>query len=418
MYQATSPPDPAVVEIVAGLPVEPGRIPVLVAPPVHPTDPAVIAVLDRLLRASSPLGGVSGGHRGTVLRLVVPWTGRARQCAAALSSRLGLEVVAPSEALWVVPDGSLFVAAPSGGVWRRFRPAAPPVDEGARFPAPGWQHALAGFLADARTPGTNDTDVTVTEIPSGVWLRPHDAPPVRQEDLAVAAPAGSDMVTVLVGVAGGTRVSLTAVARFLGALPRSLRDAAVLVDHDRTAGEGSLGAACADLTGHAVRVSPGLALLDAEGRPRVTVIAGDEPGWYPYTQLLEFRPGTTDPVVLSSTPPLPVWAPTTTHTWPLVRGWVVEAVQAGLWIRPEHLPVPQRATGPAGSDQRVAARPTVRSISPDPLGPLLVVGDGSRPEHSPPGGTVTHLLRRIAAATPHPPRVVTVDAAMDPGRPT
>lgn len=398
IYPHGTPPSPAACGIVEALPAEPDRIPLLVTPDLSALSDPVIAAIKRILavgpRPESQPGSGSRrgfwpgsrarGRRWESVRLLMPHTGspsaqpgRASSrsapvaqpppgspVAAILASRLGCTVVAPAGPLWVVPGNSLLVRGGHGaGAWRTFTPDGRSTTHGSRFPSPPWEPGLLAVTQDlswgastARGLELAGERITFEEIPAGLWLRAKGSPPATAGDVAFAASARSDQFVILVdecapsGDVFRPAASPAAVAELLRRLPERQRRAAIIVVRERPAagihgsgtpgvgpgrGPAPFGAAVASLLGEPVLASPGVPLRDAgDGSVAVTTMLGNGAGWRTFADLVEFRPGQDHPVVLASTPPLPGWPENDRGVWPLVTGWEVEVVQAGLWIRP------------------------------------------------------------------------------------
>ncbi|MBN1171976.1 MAG: hypothetical protein JXA67_07360 [Micromonosporaceae bacterium] len=420
IHSPDAPPSPSVCSVVESLPAEAGRVTVLVTQELDVLSAPVIAAFKQILARRHRFGSLFR-HRASV-RLLVPHAGSGRPAPAALlAKRLGCTVVAPSGSLWVVPDHSLLVRGRDDmGAWRLFAPDGQSTAYGSRFPSPDWQPELLTAPRDL-TPdcsGPHDIElagdrVSLEAIPSGIWLRAPGSPPATADEVAFAAVARSDQFVILVGGAEASEaVSPRAVAELLRRLPAKLRRIAVIVERqpydglDR--GPVLFVAAVASLLDEPVLASPGLPLLGTEdGTVSVTTTLGNGAGWRTFASLVEFRPGLDHPVVLVSTPPLPGWSEQTRGVWPLVLGWEVEIIQAGLWIRPEAAPDP----GATPVDDP-------RQLPVNPAAPILVVtaSDDTASDHTGPDRSTPPLsaaaidlftarlpmdVRQILRRTPH-----------------
>ena len=375
IHAPDAPPEPFVSSLVECLPSEAGQVIVLVTRELEVLGDPVVTAIERILTRRHRLGALRR-RRGSV-RLLVANTGAGRPATAAvLAQRLGCTVFAPSGSLWVVPDHSLLVHGRHGlGTWCSFTPHGQSTTDGSRFPSPPWQPELLTALRDlmSGSPSPHDVDlagdrVSLDEIPSGVWLRAAGSPPATADDVAFAAVARPHQFVILVGGTDpSASVSPHTMAELLRRLPASLRRVAVIVErqhHD--SGDripGLFGAAVASSLDQPVLASPGLPLVETEDDTvAVTTPLGGAAGWRTFADLVEFRPGQDHPVVMVSTPPLPGWPERGHGVWPLVCGWEVEIIQAGLWIRPSAVPSPSK---PMLDDPR--------RLPVNPAAPVLVV---------------------------------------------
>jgi hypothetical protein len=312
------------IALARSLPPEPGRLAVVLAGPVA----LMMSQLARRLADLIPIGSHS-------IRLIGSRTAVAdgdRSPARKLADLLDIEVVAPDGSLIVVPGGSLFVAdddvQTGDGAWWRFRPGEKPVPVGVRFPQPEWEPDLAGF----NDPGV--PDLVVDQLPAGLWVRRPG--PVRLTDPAFAMPVDLRAMAVLVSRPGEAPLPAPDVTKVIGMLPRSVRQRLVAVPYcDQPVADARLGevvAAAADTT---VRACTGLVVWSNQGRAQV--VAVDEngaPAWRPFVCELAWRPYGAAPRPLSWSGAVGGLSPIGPGLLALHDRWVVELIEAGLWIRP------------------------------------------------------------------------------------
>jgi hypothetical protein len=438
IYPHGTPPSPAACGIVEALPAEPDRVLLLVTPGLAVLSDPVIAAIQRILavgpkpeprpgsgsRRGFRPGSRAHGRRWESVRLLTPHTGSAQPfpgspVAAMLASRLGCTVLAPAGPLWVVPGNSLLVRGGHGaGAWRSFTPDGQSTTHGSRFPSPPWQPELLAATQDLAWSASTASGlelagerVTFEEIPAGIWLRAPGSPPATADDVAFAASARPDQFVILADQRDpqGTAPSV-AVAELLRRLPAKLRRTAVVVERERPdAGihssgtrriPASFGAAVASLLGEPVLASPGVPLRDAgDGSVAVTTLLGNGAGWRTFAGLVEFRPGQDHPVVLASTPPLPGWPENDRGVWPLMTGWEVEVVQAGLWIRPAAAPDDAPSGTTTDDPRRLPADPAVPVLaitSRRDATPAITSRPGDDAE-GPPAAAVDQFVARLPA---------------------
>ncbi|MFJ4593326.1 MULTISPECIES: hypothetical protein [unclassified Kitasatospora] len=356
-------------EALAPVGAEPGALLLLAA--AADAAPVLLASLDDLVRAA--------GERGADV-LVLAASGLAaigpdgRRPAELLAARSGLTIVAPDAMVSIEPDGTL--SAPDGSWWRcppgGAQLRAEPL--GARWPA-----------AAAITPLTRDA-YWVTEI----------AGRARPAALDHAAATDGGLLLVLGEPAGrlptGAQLA-NAAALLLGTVAE---DARLTLSAPWAAPVEliELAAVAAASLGREVRAAVGLPVRGAAGLRHVHLAADGTEGWEPYLTELVACP--TDRTVTAvgwrSRPDLPA-APGPAR-YPAFPGWELEAVAAGLWLRPA-------ATADRG--------PRLRR--PDPAGPALVVGSPGRPV---PETLWDHLGAVLGSLPPAPARLaLAVEGTLD-----
>ncbi|MFG2960199.1 hypothetical protein ACGF5O_41575 [Streptomyces sp. NPDC048291] len=326
------------------------------------SDPQTMARADFRPR----LGGVLDALRGaghTAVRLAMAGAGEERPGRPALARRVAdswaVTVEAPTAGVHLVPGASLY--APGG--WLGFAPGLAPVLLGARCPRPAWEAAL-----DA-VPGYTAGGQVIERIPAGLLLRPAQAPATVPGDLHHTVPLDPRRLTVVVGGPPGDEASADDIGAVLSALPEPVRDAVRL-------------APCGprDLLPPAQRLADrfGVPVLAATGLPLLTegpsggaravrsVVIGTDgaPGWVPFVNAVECRPG-QEPRMLGCAAPLHGPDDPPDGAVRLTDRWQVTVTRAGLWVG-EH------GTGRPGAGLAVG-----------PTGPVVEAGvPGERPDPS------------------------------------
>ncbi|WP_329489369.1 hypothetical protein OG618_22685 [Kitasatospora sp. NBC_01246] len=255
----------------------------------------------------------------------------------------------------------------------------------------------------------------VTELPGGYWLHGESAPDVRSGplDLATAAPG---TLVLVVGDPGAPLPAAAGVAERLARVRPAPAELLVSAPWAATAALVALTAALAAELGRDVRAAVGLPMRTADGCSARVLAADGTPGWEPWLTELTASPG-RGRVVASAWRPLPDGTPPdgpALYRAP-VAGWRLEAVPAGLWLRPDE---PPRDHGP-------------RLLDPGPDRPLLIVGsadrtvpaevlavvDGLLTALTVPGAAVPGLLLNGPTRAPAPLTAPATEAATDAGLP-
>ncbi|MGW0434745.1 hypothetical protein ACWDV4_19690 [Micromonospora sp. NPDC003197] len=365
---------PATAAVARALPAEAGRISVVMPDADLAYHPDLVPRLCRWVPV-----------RYESVRLVAPCAATAdpsgRIPAQALCELLEADVVAPDGELIAVPGGALYVlptgAARTDGQWWRYRPGRTPLVAGRRFPTPEWERDLA----DLPEPGI--PEVTVEQIPAGLWVRRSRgrAGPVEPADLAYAIPIQSESVTMLVSRPGDAPLRATDLRRMIEVMPASLLERIVVTPYgDTPVADGELGAVASVAANRTLRVRTGLPIrLSGRGQQVAAIGADGMPTWTPFAREIAWRPHGGGRV-LSWTAPAEQLLPAGSAQLMLNERWLVEIIEAGLWIREMN---------------RTEGASTVRQL------PLLaehctvVIGVGDEDQAQPPWRAIDRLLRRL-----------------------
>jgi hypothetical protein len=314
------------------------------------------------------------------IRLVAAFAGASasgdRPAAQVLADHLGAEVLAPDGQLLAVPDGTLFVLGGSGrerqGAWWRFRPGRKPERDARRFPAPVWEQMLAA-VKDPAIPG-----VVVEEIPAGLWV--HRPGPVRASDLVFAIPVSATTLSLVCSRPGDEPLRRADVWRLIEALPQDLYQQMAVVPYgDRPVEDDRLGSVVSLAANRTLRVRTGISLLlDGSGSDVVAVGADGGPAWRPFAREMAWRPH-AGARVLRWTPPADNLLPAGPAQMLLNKRWLVEVIEAGLWIR---------------EVDRTDSAMTIRGLPLESRHCTVVVGVHDRTAQ-PPWRTVNRFLRRL-----------------------
>ncbi|MFF4380811.1 hypothetical protein [Kitasatospora sp. NPDC001547] len=337
--------------------------------------PVLLGSLDELARAARERDAEVLVLAASGLAAVGP---DGRRPAELLARRAGLTVVAPDTVVSVEADGTLPAV---DGTWWRCRPGGGAEPLGGRWPAAA----------------------TVTPLADGAyWVTEAAVGPVRPAVLDRAV-APADGLLLVIGEPAGPLPS--------GA---QLADAASLLQEKAGRGERlvlsapwaapveliELAAVLAASLGQEVRAAVGVPVGTAGasgfGARHVHPTADGGEGWEPYLTELAARPRerTVTAVGWRTRPDLPA-APGAAR-YPAFPGWELEAVAAGLWLRPAATP----DRGP-------------RLRRPDPAQPVLVVGTPGRPV---PETVWDHLGAVLGSLPPGPVRLaLSVAGALDVG---
>ncbi len=327
--------------------------------------------------------------------------GAGRAAAQLLADGLGVEVIAPDGDVFSVPGGSLFVVAPNGaadpaggerGAWWRFRPGREAQGLGRRFPEPEWERHLAALSSS--TFG-HLTGARVQEIPSGLWIRRPG--PVSSGDLVFAVPVHPTAVALVVSRPGDTPLRTADVRQLIEALPPAVREQLVLIPYgDDPVQDARLGEIGSEAANQTLRVRTGLPLdLVGQGRHVVAVRGGGVPAWRPFAVELAWRPygGAR---VHSWVPPADNLLPLGPAQLALNDRWLVEVVEAGLWIR---------------EIERMDEGAPVRELPLQAEHCTIVVGAPDPRQERPPWRLIERLLRQLPPDARHRVRLVVPEEA-------
>ncbi|WP_238019661.1 hypothetical protein KZZ52_15275 [Dactylosporangium sp. AC04546] len=328
-----------------------------------------------------------------------------RPPAQELADGLGVEVIAADGDLLCLPDGSLFVAASNGhgrpeadhrpagrGSWWRFRPGREPQQLGRRFPEPEWERHLDQIPPSQLGPGGG---VVVEDVPCGLWL--HRPGPVDPDDLIFAVPMHHADAALVVSRPGERPLAAAEVRQLVAALPTALRERLVLAPYgDRPVADGRLGEIGSEAANQTLRVRTGLPLqLFGEGRHVVAVRRDGVPGWRPFAVELAWRPYGGARVHKWTTPGDNL-LPLGPAQLALNDRWMVEVVEAGLWIH---------------TIDRVDGATAVRELPLDADYCTVVVGGPDAPQDRPPWRAVVRLLRSLPVDARSSLRIAVADDA-------
>jgi hypothetical protein len=361
---------PSATTMARSLPEEEDRVAVVLSD----ADAMSIPELAEILQEWIPLGWDS-------IRLIAPNTARPAgddlPVGQEIADLLGMEVLAPDGPLLAVPGGSLFVLGGQDGaergVWRRLRPGRPPEAAGRRFPPPEWERAVAPFT----DPGI--TGVVAEEVPAGIWL--HWSGEYGPGDLAFALPVHESNMALVVSRAGDPPMRTADLRRVIQSLPDELQDRLALVPYgDEPIAEARLGAVASLASNRTLRVRTGMPMyLSGRGRQVVAIGPDGVPTWRPFARELAWRPHGGSRILS--------WAPPVEHLLPagqaqllLNERWLVEVIEAGLWVR---------------EVDRLEGAAAVRQLPLRSAYCTVVVGVEDESPSTPPWRTIVRMLRRL-----------------------
>ncbi|MFD9597791.1 hypothetical protein ACFWA9_34250 [Kitasatospora sp. NPDC059973] len=319
-----------------------------------------------------------------------------RRPAEVVADRAGLPVIAPDGLVEITPDGNLKVTAPDGAgeaaSWwhcapgsapRRVRetigataPVEPPSTAVAVVPAGPAGHLPVESATAARRPPA----VHVLRLPAGFWLtHPSAPPPGPMPGLGLAAaPPGT--VVLVVGTPARPVLLPEDFAEAVVGLPvdtsRLLVSAPWAAPDELAALTGALSARLARPVSAAIGLpvlgpgGPTSRILDTHGRAR----------WEPYLLRLAAAPGQgTAPAAWRNGGAS--WRTDGPGVFEAFPYWALEAVPAGLWLRPE----PPHVLTP-------------RFRRPEAARPLLIVGERDRPVEADVFEELGSLLDRLPSS--------------------
>ncbi|BAJ32719.1 hypothetical protein KSE_69610 [Kitasatospora setae KM-6054] len=291
-----------------------------------------------------------------------------RRPAEVVAERAELPVIAPDGLVEISPDGELDVVAPEGSSapvsWWYCAPGAAPrrarrAARSAMAPPPAITPAAGSAFAPV--PARPPAPVEVRRLPAGYWLT-HAAAPPREPLPGLGLAAAPPGTTVLVVGTPACPVLLPEdFADTVTALPV---DPARLLVSAPWAAPDELAALTGTLAGRLARpvqAAIGLPVLGPDGPTSRILDARGQAHWEPYLLRLKAAPGRpTAPWAWRKGPA--DWRTDGPAVFEAFPYWALEAVPAGLWLRPE----PPHVLTP-------------RFRRPEPARPLLIVGERDRP---------------------------------------
>ncbi|WP_344333567.1 hypothetical protein, partial [Kitasatospora putterlickiae] len=321
-----------------------------------------------------------------------------RRPAEVVAERAGVPVVAPDGLVEITPAGNLKVTDPAGAVeassWWRCEPgeaprrlhstlgSAAPV-EAPPGPAPGTATVPAPTatapVAARAVRGRADA-VRVHRLPAGFWLTdpadPSTAPP---PDLRLAAAPPGNAV-VLIGTPARPVLLPEDFTEAVLALPLGADRPLVSAPWAAPDQLAALTGALAARTARPVQAAIGLPVL-GPGGPTSRILDRDgRAGWEPFLLRLATAPGSpTSPAAWRNGGA--DWRTDGPAVFRAFPYWALEAVPAGLWLRPE----PPHVLTP-------------RFRRPEAARPLLIVGERDRPVPADAFEELGSLLDRLPAA--------------------
>ncbi|GEM_PF-6013912 len=338
--------------------------------------PAMIEELADILAGQLPWGC-------TGLRLVA-WDGACAEedrpaPAYLLAARLGIAVVAPAGPLLGVPGGALFAPRGSGvqrpGGWWRFLPGTAPVRVGWRFPTPEWE-------SDVSQVAELPNDLVIDQIPAGLWLHRHGSGSVT--DLVYSVPVDPADPALVLSHPAEEPLRSDEFAGALNALSHQTARRVVFTPYGpQPLADGRLGEVATVILGQPARVRTGLPLHTPSGqRAVVTVDENGVPRWRPFARELHHVTPAAPPDAVDWVNPAPavLTVPAGAAAFDLGYRWVAEVIEAGLWLRPEHV---------------LEAGDWVRSLPLDVDRCSIVIGAPHAPDPTPPPGLVAALLDQL-----------------------
>ncbi|MFE6867405.1 hypothetical protein ACFVFS_12640, partial [Kitasatospora sp. NPDC057692] len=296
-----------------------------------------------------------------------------RRPAEVVAERAGVPVVAPDGLVEITPGGNLKVTDPAGAVeassWWRCEPGEAPrrindtIGASAPAAAPPPVPAPAPVVAPVPTPapGGRADAVRVLRLPAGFWLTDRGDPsttPLPDLRLAAAPPGNA---VVLIGTPGRPVLLPADFTEAVLALPLGADRPLVSAPWAAPDQLAALTGALAARTARPVQAAIGLPVLGPGGPTSRILDAGGRAGWEPFLLRLATAPGspTTPAAWRNGGADWHTDGPAVFRAFP---HWALEAVPAGLWLRPE----PPHVLTP-------------RFRRPEAARPLLIVGERDRP---------------------------------------
>ncbi|MFG2914353.1 hypothetical protein ACGF0D_15860 [Kitasatospora sp. NPDC048298] len=311
-----------------------------------------------------------------------------RRPAEVVADKAGITVVAPDGMVAVQPDGTLKVTAPDGSAepatwWscppggraRRLREtvaATALVDPGPALPAPGppsdhgpLAAAGAGRAVTPAGTGTLPASVSVHRLATGFWLnhvtaRPEGPMPFLQQ---LATPPGT--TPLLVGTPAAPVLDPQEFTEAALSLPVGSEQLMVSAPWADPGAAALLSGSLAERLGRPVHTAVGLPVAGGSGYTTAVLDHRGAASWEPYLLRLSSS-GRHEAVSSAWRKGAAGWETVGPGLFRAFPFWCLEAVPAGLWLRPE----PPYAWAP-------------RYLRPDPARPTIIVGEQARliPHH-------------------------------------
>ncbi|MGV9263219.1 hypothetical protein ACWDRR_00985 [Kitasatospora sp. NPDC003701] len=319
-----------------------------------------------------------------------------RRPAEVVADRAGLPVIAPDGLVEITPDGNLKVTAPDGvteaASWWHCAPGSAPrrVREtiGATAPIEPASTAVAVVPADpagylpAESPAAprHRPAVHVLRLPAGFWLTHASAPPAGPLPGLGLAGAPPGTVVLVVGTPALPVLLPEDFAEAVVGLPvdtaRLLVSAPWAAPDELAALTGALSARLA----RPVNAAIGLPVLGPGGPTSRILDTHGQARWEPYLLRLAAAPGQgTAPAAWRNGGAS--WRTDGPGVFEAFPYWALEAVPAGLWLRPE----PPHVLTP-------------RFRRPEAARPLLIVGERDRPVEADVFEELGSLLDRLPSS--------------------
>ncbi|SDT81480.1 hypothetical protein SAMN05216371_6665 [Streptomyces sp. TLI_053] len=315
-----------------------------------------------------------------------------RRPAEVVAERSGVPVVAPDGLVEITPAGHLTVNDPEGALarssWWRCEPGAQPRRVagtiGAVAPVESRRTRPTAFVEPPAVPAPaaargRANAVRVLRLPAGFWLTdPADPATTPLPDLRLAAAAPGTAV-IVIGTPTRPVLLPEDFAEAVLALPlgsdRPLISAPWAAPDELSALIGALTAR----TARPVQAAIGLPVLGHGGPTSRVLDREGRIGWEPFLLRLSSAPGcpTTPAAWRNGGADWRTAGPGVFQAFPY---WALEAVPAGLWLRPE----PPHVLTP-------------RFRRPEPSRPLLIVGERDRPVPADAFEELGALLGRLPA---------------------
>ncbi|MFE7559388.1 hypothetical protein [Kitasatospora sp. NPDC057500] len=321
-----------------------------------------------------------------------------RRPAEVVAERAGVPVVAPDGLVEITPAGNLKVTDPAGAVeasaWWRCEPGEAPrrlnstIGSAAPEPAPAVP-ATVSASAPAAAPATiapaaaargRADAVRVLRLPAGFWLSdPADPSTTPLPDVRLAAAPPGNAV-VLIGTPARPVLLPEDFTEAVLSLPLGADRPLVSAPWAAPDQLAALTGALAARTARPVQAAIGLPVLGPGGPTSRILDRNGRAGWEPFLLRLATAPGApTSPAAWRNGGA--DWRTDGPAVFRAFPYWALEAVPAGLWLRPE----PPHVLTP-------------RFRRPEAARPLLIVGERDRPVPADAFEELGTLLDRLPSA--------------------